>query len=279
MGWYRWASRIRVSVLVGVAVFALAFVLERVSDVGGAVPSALTLVGFVLVVVGLAVSFWPSGPSLPARSVLAPFAGRWVAINSPASKVPSHGTHAYGQTFAVDLVHEPAAGTRPEFGDGPAFRPPSDFPAFGRDVLAPADGTVVAARDRARDHRSRSSWLAYAYMFLDGAVRELFGVARILGNHVVLDLGNGHFALMAHLQRRSLVVRKGDRVRAGDRLGRCGNTGNSSEPHVHFQLMDGPNPLTAAGLPFSFTGAHIEGDGREGVPATGDAVTPWTSAA
>jgi murein DD-endopeptidase MepM/ murein hydrolase activator NlpD len=74
-----------------------------------------------------------------------PVAGRWQALNSPADKVPSHGRHAYGQTYAVDLAHEPVDGSRPEFGAGPSFRPPADYPAFGQPVLAPADGVVVRA--------------------------------------------------------------------------------------------------------------------------------------
>ena len=60
------------------------------------------------------------------------------------------------------------------------------------------------------------------------------------GNHVVLDLGNGEYALLAHLQRGSVRVEAGDRVRAGDVLGLTGNSGNSSEPHLHFHVQDRP---------------------------------------
>jgi hypothetical protein len=68
--------------------------------------------------------------------------GRWLSVNSPADKVPSHGLRAYGQTYAIDLVHEPKEGSRPAFGTGPAFRPPEDFPAFTDRVLVGfSDGT------------------------------------------------------------------------------------------------------------------------------------------
>ena len=83
-------------------------------------------------------------------------------------------------------------------------------------------------------------------------VRELLGPGRILGNHVVLDLGGGVFAALAHLRRGSLLVRRGDRVAAGQQLAKCGNSGNSTEPHLHFQLMDHPSVLRAAGLPVRF---------------------------
>jgi hypothetical protein len=73
------------------------------------------------------------------------------------------------------------------------------------------------------------------------------------GNYVVVDLGQGRFALYAHLQPGSLRVKVGDRVRTGDVLGLLGNTGNTDGPHLHFHVMDGPSPLTSDGLPFVFT--------------------------
>ena len=156
-------------------------------------------------------------------------AGRWLAMNSPADRVPSHHLHAYGQTYAIDLVHEPAVGGRPGLAWWPLARRPADFPGFGQPVLAPAAGTVVRARGR-----------------------ELLGPGRILGNHVVLDLGGGVYAALAHLRRGTLRVRPGDRVAAGQQLAECGNSGNSTEPHLHFQLMDHPSVLLAAGLPLRF---------------------------
>jgi murein DD-endopeptidase MepM/ murein hydrolase activator NlpD len=91
------------------------------------------------------------------------------------------------------------------------------------------------------------------YLVAEGMVRELLGPGRILGNHVVLDLGGGVYAALAHLRRGSLLVRRGDRVAAGQQLAECGNSGNSAEPHLHFQLMDHPSVLQAAGLPLRFT--------------------------
>ena len=186
-------------------------------------------------------------------------------MNGPADRVPSHGTHGHGQTFALDLVYEPHEGARPEFGKGAAFRSPEEFPAFGQEILAPVDGEVVAVHDRARDHLTRSTWPAVGYMVLESFVRELAGSRRVLGNVVVIDAGDGSYAVLAHLQRGSAQVRAGDRVRAGDVVGRCGNSGNSSEPHIHFQLMDHPWALIAAGLPLRFRGT-------DGVPANDEAL-------
>ncbi|MFG2554551.1 M23 family metallopeptidase [Streptomyces sp. NPDC048581] len=191
-----------------------------------------------------------------------PVTGRWSALNSPADRTPSHGTHAYGQTYAIDVVAEPEPGepgARPGFSWlWPLARRNSDFPAFGAPLLAVADGTVVRVVDDQRDHLSRTSLLALLYlMVVEASVRDLAGVKRIVGNHVVLDLGDGTYALYAHLRRGSLTVREGDRVTAGQRLARCGNSGNSTEPHLHFQLMDGPDPDTARGIPFTWRGIGV----------------------
>lgn len=192
-------------------------------------------------------------------AVAPPVTGRWTARNSPADRTPSHGTHAYGQTFAIDIVAEPEPGARPSFRWlWPLARRNQDFPAFGAPLLAVADATVVRATDRHRDHLSRTSLPALLYLMLvEASVREISGVGRILGNHLVLDLGDGTYAAYAHVQRGSLAVREGDQVRAGQLLARCGNSGNSTEPHLHFQLMDGPDPDIARGVPFEWHGIGV----------------------
>ncbi|GAA2510944.1 M23 family metallopeptidase [Streptomyces gobitricini] len=196
-----------------------------------------------------------------------PVTGTWSALNSPADKVPSHGTHALAQTYAIDIVAESQERPRPSFAAlWPVARRNGDFPAFGAPLLAVADATVVHAEDGLRDHLSRNSLPALPYFFLvEGAFRSLGGPRHIIGNHVVLDLGNGTYAMYAHLRRGSLQVRAGDRVTAGQPIASCGNSGNSTEPHLHFQLMDGPDPRTAGGVPFTWRGV--------GVPAGGEAFT------
>jgi hypothetical protein len=269
--WYRVGARIRgASALLGaVAVLAAligALVLPAMPD---ALVLALGVGSFVLLTTGLGLTLWPGAPDLAPVVLGAPVAGRWVVLNGPADRVPSHGSHGHGQTYALDLVYEPEPGARPEFGHGPGFRDPREFPAFGEDVLAPADGVVVAVHDRARDHRTRSTWPAFAYMVLESFGREAAGSRYVFGNHVVLDVGEGRYAALAHLQRGSAAVRPGEHVGRGDVVGRCGNSGNSSEPHVHFQLMDHPRALIAAGLPFVFAGVG----GREGaVPRNGEVI-------
>jgi murein DD-endopeptidase MepM/ murein hydrolase activator NlpD len=79
------------------------------------------------------------------------------------------------------------------------------------------------------------------------------------GNSVVLDLGDGHFALYAHFQPGSLRVRLGERVRRGQVLGLVGNSGNSDAAHLHFHVMDGPSPLASNGLPYVIDRFEVTG--------------------
>ena len=80
------------------------------------------------------------------------------------------------------------------------------------------------------------------------------------GNYVILSLGHGRFAFYAHLKPHSIRVHPGQRVRRGQVIGRLGNSGSSSGPHLHFQLMDRPSALASDGLPFVF--ARFRFDGR-----------------
>jgi hypothetical protein len=184
-----------------------------------------------------------------------PVRGRYRAINSPADKVPSHGLHAYGQTYAIDLLHVPSGDGELAVDGWVKVNPPTDYPGFGEPIVSPVDGEVVRAHDRARDHGSRMSWGALVYMMtVEAFARELRGPKGILGNHLVIRTGDGSYVALAHLKQGSLRVGTGDRVRQGEVVAELGNSGNSSEPHIHMQVMDHPNLLLAAGLPMAFDG-------------------------
>ena len=86
------------------------------------------------------------------------------------------------------------------------------------------------------------------------------GLAQADGNHVILKLGPGTFAGYAHLVPGSVRVRAGDHVRRGQVLGLLGSSGNSSGPHLHFQLMNRPSLLDADGLPFVLRRFELQGD-------------------
>lgn len=91
-----------------------------------------------------------------AVEVAVPVAGRWTALNSPANRVPSHGVHAFGQSYATDVIGEPEPGTRPTFRWlWPIARRNGAFPGYGAPVLAAAEGTVVRVRPEARPSQPR----------------------------------------------------------------------------------------------------------------------------
>lgn len=234
-------------------------------------PTAVLIVGAALLVAGIALGAVRSEKLYTEPVIVeSPVRGRWLAVNSPADKVPSHGTRGHGQAYAIDLVHVPDPNvTWKGIHRSPVARPASAFPAFGQPILAPADGVVITASGWQRDHWSRNSPLGIAYLLPEGLVRELLGLLTgyfVLGNHVVLDLGDGVYAAFAHLRRGSLRVRPGDEVRTGEQIAECGNSGNSSEPHLHFQLMDHPRVALAGGLPFRLRGYDVGGVCTSGVP-------------
>jgi hypothetical protein len=222
-----------------------------------------------LILIGIALLAWllcfglvvfgpRSIPNHDTVTVGSPVRGRWLAMNSPASQTPSHGTRAYGQAFAIDLLYETEGRPRPGFGDWPAMREPREFAAFGQPVYSMVEGVVVHASSRRRDHKSRSNLWAFAYMMAEGTIRELGGPNFVLGNHVTVRTSDGVFAVIAHLQQDSVTLQIGDDVRSGDQIGLCGNSGNTSEPHVHAQLMDRASLWTAQGIPLAFAQITID---------------------
>lgn len=131
------------------------------------------------------------------------------------------------------------------------------FIGFGAPVFAPRSGTVVIAHDGELDHEARRSQLMLI-SYLVGQPKRLRGGAGVIaGNHVVIAVGsNGPFVLLAHLRSESLRVRVGDSVAVGQEIGQCGNSGNSTQPHVHVQVTDTVDWSRARGMPLAFVGAQ-----------------------
>lgn len=198
-----------------------------------------------------------------------PFRGRWMARNSPARRIPSHGTHLFGTTYAIDFIAVDGTGrSAPRtWRTALSVERPELFVGFGQPVLAPGAGTVVIVHDGEVDHVARRSQLALLPYAIGQAGRVRQGPNAIAGNHVVLDLGaGGPYVLLAHLRRGSIAVTVGDIVAAGDHLGDCGNSGNSTQPHVHIQVTDSLDWPTTRGLPMAFrragTGVFMPGESQ-----------------
>ena len=211
-----------------------------------------------------------------------PLTGDWVAVHSPADRVPSHGTRVWAQSYAFDFLRF-HPGTRRfhrrshlrHLTTGVAL---TDCDGFGATVRSAFAGTVVRADDSMADTEPVH------------LVRDLARVVRnavrppgwpepwaMCGNNVVVRHRDQPdvYAAYAHIRQGSLHIRAGDGVLAGDPLGEVGHTGNSTAPHLHFQLMTTADPSTADAVPCAFRryerrdgGAWVVEEG--GVPS-GDA--------
>ncbi|GAA3531749.1 hypothetical protein AFL01nite_20640 [Aeromicrobium flavum] len=195
-----------------------------------------------------------------------PFSGRWLARNSPARRVPSHGTHLMGTTYAIDFVPVDERGRSAPWSwrTALATEPPESFAGFGRPILAPCAGRVVVAHDGEPDHEARRSQLTLVPYALGQARRIRSGPPAIAGNHVVIEVEDGGaFVLLAHLREGSVSVPVGDVVGIGTVVGACGNSGNSTRPHVHVQATDSTDWQRTRGLPIAFRepgGARLPGE-------------------
>jgi murein DD-endopeptidase MepM/ murein hydrolase activator NlpD len=124
---------------------------------------------------------------------------------------------------------------------------------WGQPVHAAMDGVVVQAVDGGAERQ----WLhgvreaRWAVKTTVGVARRGLDPVRLAGNHVITASG-GTCALYARLAPGSFAVTRGQRVRAGELLGRVGHSGNSTAPHLHFQLMESADPLQAEGVPCAF---------------------------
>lgn len=182
-----------------------------------------------------------------------PFDGARYVVWGGRSPRRNYHVRAPDQRFAYDFLKlENGSSHR---GDGTENR---DYYCFGTPVRAPAPGRVARAADSVSDNTP-------------GEMNR----EQIFGNHVVLDHGNGEYSVLAHLHRGTVRVEAGDRVERGRVLGECGNSGHSSEPHLHYHLQDSPVPGGGTGLPAFFRQYRVDGERvEEGEPARGQVVRP-----
>jgi Peptidase family M23 len=197
-----------------------------------------------------------------------PLRGQWLVERTPADRIPSHGTDMFGQRYAYDLVR---TDHRAGFGLHPAGTlrwvllggRTRDCYGWGQPVHAAVDGVVVQAVDGVAErqwlHVVREAW--WAVRTTVAVARRGLDPARLAGNHVILAAA-GTYVLYAHLAPGTVAVTEGEQVRAGQLLGGVGHSGNSTAPHLHFQLMEAADPLQARGVPCAFAEYLVERDGQ-----------------
>jgi len=172
-----------------------------------------------------------------------PFRGEWLVYNGGITPADSHSWDVLTQRYAYDFVIADAA-LRRHTSDGRAL---TDYFCYGQDVIAPADGEVVAVRDGVRDApHPGSGWIDF--LALD-----------FRGNFIIIKHAEGEYSFLAHLIPGSIAVCAGQRVQRGQLIGQCGNSGHSGEPHLHFHIQDRPSFWLAAGLPVRFDALIVDG--------------------
>lgn len=165
---------------------------------------------------------------------------KWVAADGCCTSerhvraaMPINGKFVISQRFAIDWEKLDDQ-NRIYVGD------PQDvtsYFAYGQEILSVGEGRVVAAVDKYDDQ-------------VPGALPPLIPLEEADGNYVVIDLGGGNFAFYAHMMKGSLTVEEGDFVTRGEVIGKVGNTGNTSAPHLHFHMMTGPATFGSNGIPY-----------------------------
>jgi hypothetical protein len=170
--------------------------------------------------------------------------GRWVAVVGAHRRAlqPINGRLRNGQRFAIDFAGLLDSKRRTRVGNPDRA---SSYFCYGQPVLAVGNATVVEAVDRYRDQIPNHP--------------VPVGTQAGDGNHVIIKLAPGIFAAYAHLKLGSVRVHAGERVRTGQILGQLGNSGNTTGPHLHFQLMTRPAVLDSDGLPFVLTRFRLVG--------------------
>jgi hypothetical protein len=182
-----------------------------------------------------------------------PFEGVWHVFWGGREIADNYHAADAGQRFALDLLVMQEGASHA--GD-PAIL--ASYHCWDHAILSPAEGTVATVVDDLPDQPIGSSDPSHP-----------------AGNHVVIDFGNGEFGFLAHLRQGSVAVAEGDRVSAGQEIGRCGNSGNSTEPHLHFHLQTSPALGQGEGLPAQFIDYYADGVMVErGEPRKGESIRP-----
>jgi murein DD-endopeptidase MepM/ murein hydrolase activator NlpD len=167
----------------------------------------------------------------------------WVAANALSNDSDHRRTIAVvdgkariSQRYAIDFVQLDAKG-RAFRGD---LARNEAWIGYGADLLAVADGTVVAVKDDLPDNTPGQ------------APAVPISLATVGGNHVVLDIGGGAYAFYGHIKPGGVLVKPGQKVRRGEVLGKLGNSGQSDAPHLHLHVSDGVTTLGGEGLAYAF---------------------------
>jgi murein DD-endopeptidase MepM/ murein hydrolase activator NlpD len=208
--------------------------------------NVLVAIGTVFLAIQLVRIYTP--PADPV-AIDPPLAGEWETVAGGRSTLLSHHYSAPFVRDALDFVQ--LVDGRGYHGDP---KRAESWYGFGEPVLAPADGTVVSVSDVHPDEPIGKTGLTPSY-----------------GNHILLEIGNHRYAVMAHLKQGSARVSKGERVRLGQQMAAVGDSGDSLWPHLHIHVQEGPDlDHQARTIPVVVSDVLLIRNGRESTPAEAD---------
>ena len=168
-----------------------------------------------------------------------PFTGKWTVSNGGFTKEQFHSWVGGSERYAYDFaIFEDEEDVVPD--DWTLPTKVEEYPCYGKDVVAIADGVVVKARNNHPDSRTNGQ-------------KTYCDTWEQRGNHIVIKHNDSEYSLTAHLMPKSITVKVGDKVKQGEVIAKCGNSGTSTAPHIHFQLQSAANSLLAISLPIAFT--------------------------
>lgn len=217
-----------------------------------------------------------------------PLRGEWLAPNTPGKKIPSHGTDQLGARYAYDFlqVNWKRKGL-------PSYSvhwlrylllgvPLNKCYCWGQEIHAPFDGVIVTAKDGCTE-RSRAYFLSDMFVAVKNAYafNPKDNIQSVAGNYIIMKDNNDIYCGLVHLQKGSIKVSIGQKVKKGDVLANIGHSGNSFFPHLHFQIMDSSDILSARGLPCAFEEYETFKDGEwkkvyYGIPTDKDRIRFYT---
>lgn len=187
-----------------------------------------------------------------ATPMFLPFKGVWTVFWGGDTKEQNYHVESLAQKNAFDIMVYDERGSTHK-GNGLINE---DYYAFGKELFAPCDGEVVLVVDGVKDN-------------VPGILNPIY----IPGNTVVIKTSKGEYVFFAHFKQHSIVVKQGQQVKTGELLGLCGNSGNSSEPHLHFHLQNVEDMILATGAKCFFDKIKVNGVLRSDYsPVKGDKI-------
>ena len=197
--------------------------------VGGKPMSIFTGFAIPIMVFILGDSLFPQFSGKEAITVSSPFASESFMFHAGHNTMVNYHVAHKSQKHAFDMVIVYEDGSENN-GDRNVL---DDYACFGAPLIAPVSGEVVIVESQAIDQPIGSQ-----------------DTKNPAGNHVVIKMDETHYALLAHMKQGSAVVAVGDRVNIGETLGECGNSGNTSGPHLHFQIQRYPDLFAEGGYTY-----------------------------